>query len=359
MNVQSKPGPPIAKILLGCGCAGLVIAGIAVALTIGAGVFVSKKVYDENKEAISEGVEAIRKMEEAGKKARDNELKGLDDKSPSAAAVDPDDFAGWVRSPMTTDALQKHATFMESWEGSEAVKSFKESAKSLSESGKETPKGEELSASQKAKILAKGLSFHGDLSVATQEFEALSKSYGGPDVVLKRTFVAVALTTIAADIAKQHKIKDPASAKVAKLMLAAHEPAKKEVDALILAHSARLAAFKGIGQGQDEAAMKKLAEQLQQSEEKHKALTQRLSEAPGTLLVGRVAQESLKSWAALTDGQRRKLLEVGATLPTIPHLMLIPQIQNQKIMGAWLMTAQLSYESAKALKADEPAEQER
>lgn len=350
MVVVEKSGLPVAKVLLGCGCLTVLLGGIALVVAVGFGFFASKKLYDENKEAIEESAKALKDLQQASKRAQES---GKDGEQPSQPQnVEAKDMMIWVSTPLKPDQARAHLEFMKAWEGSKAVKEFKESAKKL----QAQPSKEKAGATDKLRAISQGVSLYSNLSEATQEFDTLSKAYGGVDAVMMRTFVAIALTSAARDLSEQQKLKDPASDKVAKLMISEQAKHKALFDQLLEGQRQRLELAKLMSQGGDQTKLEALSKQLEASSAKNKEASELVGTAPGLLLLGRLDEVSLKTWGELSSKERQELLQVASTLPTIPQLMMIPQVQDQRVLSSWLVGAELSRATAELFKGeqDEP-----
>lgn len=348
--VVEKSGPPVAKVLLGCGCLAILLGGVALAAIAGLGLFASKKVYDENKEAIHDSAKALKDLKRAANRAQESNKDN--EQASQAPSIEAKDMMAWVSGPLKPDQARAHLKFMTAWEGSASVKAFKESAKKL----QAQPSDQEAGAADKLRAISQGVSLYSNLSEATQEFDALSKAYGGVDAVMMRTFVAIALTSAARDLSEQKKLKDPASDKVAKLMLSEQAKHKALFDQLLEGQRQRLALAKVMSEGGDQTKLEALTKQLEASSAKNKEASELVGTAPGLLLLGRLDEVSLKTWAALSSDERKALLKVASTLPTIPQLMMIPQVQDQRILSSWLVGAELSRATAELFKGeqDEP-----
>lgn len=352
MTEVTKSGPPVAKILLGCGCLAIIIAGVTLATLGGIGFFASKKLYDENKEVLQEGAKAFKDLKQASKRAQD--AKGRDAQAPQAQeapAIEAKDMLAWVSAPLDPEQVRAHLKFMTTWESSKSVKEFNASVKKLQDQ-----RSGDKGAAEKVRALSQGISFYSNLSEASQEFDELAKRYGGVNAVLQRTFVAIALTSAARDLSEHQELKDPASDKVAKLMVSERDKYKALFDQLLEAQRQRIELAKLMSEGGDQAKLEPLTKKLEAEAAKSKEATELVSSAPGLLLLGRVDERSLKTWSSLSTTEREELLKVASTLPTIPQLMMIPQIQSQRLLSSWLVGAELSIATTELFKdeQDEP-----
>lgn len=353
MTEVTKSGPPVVKILLGCGCLAILVAGIALAAVGGVGFFASKKLYDENKEVFQEGAKAFKDLKQASDRAQDaKDRDPQGSQAEDAPAIETKDMLAWVSAPLEPAQVRAHLKFMTTWENSKSVKEFQASVKKLQDQKLD----DKSNAADKVRALSQGISFYSNLSEASQEFDALSKSYGGVNVVLQRTFVAIALTSAARDLSEHQKLKEPASDKVAKLMLSERGKYKSLFDQLLEAQRQRIELAKLMSEGGDQAKLESLTKKLEADAAKSKEATELMSSAPGLLLLGRIDERSLKTWSSLSTTEREELLKVASTLPTIPHLVMIPQIQSQRMLSSWLVGSELSLATADLFKdgQDEP-----
>lgn len=299
------------KILLGCGCLlGIIVAiAAAVIVAIGAGGFFAMNEAKEKAEELAVEAERMQEMTEKFKEEQAKKAEAAADQG----SVSRRKFLSWPTKPLSVDEALEHQKFMAEWKNSKAV-DLLESGKSLGEfSNKEDSSAlEKLEALESVKNLAFGA------GPARDELDQMSKTYGGADKVFERYYKLLAVCAAADGVAREKKIKDLSSDKVAAAMIDLHPESEKQFkdwETLYLEQYKRAHLV-----AKDPEAAKKAAQDKQAQEDMKRLgeASTALAQKPGVFLLGKLPASSVLAWKALDQKQRAAIAKSFKETPFLP-----------------------------------------
>jgi hypothetical protein len=326
---QDKGGFPFGRLLLGCGAIVALCAIVGVAMIVGAGFFVAKKV-DEHKEDFAKIKEQAKelqqdakRMNEKGREMRERAEARREANAPGAEAPAPADLFQAVSQPASADDLRQHMKLIDAWAKDPAALKHRAAHKKMMEV---------VNAGDAKPGITDAVEYSSLYQESMMAFEVLTRDSGGQDAALTRAVQVIALVSAARHISAQSKtnIDDPSS-KATAAQMKADKPKVEAEYARLTAARAKIAAL--MGDGADPA---KLAELFESAE--YKALAedqQRLatlaSTDPGFILLAKLPTASLDAWSALGDKDRAALVKRYDRLPDLP---MFGSLYGEKMDGA-------------------------
>lgn len=299
-TTTSKSGPPIGKILLGCGCLTLLVGGIiAAALAImvySAGEQAAKKLGDEYSisDAISVamgGAEAVPpEVAEAAKGTGDDAKSGSSASSAKPrkdkTELTPAKVRAAIQRPLTQKDVDRVFGIYEGLRKTDAYKQWNASLDSMKNAGKEKDKG----TLERMKMMRNGMKGFDAYQELFKEYDRLVKKAGGYDEYLASLVRMSGPAAAAKQIAKDHKKDKPESDEVAALILKELPEVKKEFQKTA-AEAKKIAAKNDGKQAFNPAALMMLQQ-------------------PGTIAMGRMPKKSFETWKKFSEKQRKEIIDL-------------------------------------------------
>lgn len=297
----SGGGLPWGKILIGCGCLSLI--GIAVAVGLGFFVYSAGSDWvEEQKKAVGVPDLPTTDGDETGSAGSD-QVASADAKQDfikkKEQALDPAKIRGYLARPLTKTDIREYTEFVEEWQDDPAYENYVEQWKAMEEMGKKKDDST-IGKLQQVRQLGKSMTAVRDVIEA---YDAHVKEHGGYQKHYGR-MMRIGGAVAAADlIAKDHKIKDADSDRVAKLILKDRPKIKAEYEKNIA--EARKAA--------KEAQRRKAAGKDPQDMAGMHAMLAVGQGGPGLIALARMPEASFQTWEDLSESERKELRETLKT----------------------------------------------
>lgn len=313
MSTPAKKKAPWGMILGGC-------AVLMVLLMIcggGASWFVLKKASKfADESGVGDLIEAAKSAEEAsgGAKGSKRGKAGKGGKAGAAdeaGAVDAEEAAraqreaalewtqvrAYIQQPLTKKDIDDYFKFKAKWEKDPAFRDWSAQTRKLKDLGEASNSRKKDSLADQLKTVSATAKWASDANRMVAAFDEFIRKEGGYEKYYSRQ-VRVGALIAAADTAAQHTegAGDPDSAAVAKQMLKERpEIARQYQDSIKEAKAAQKKAKKAANPEEANVGALMMMASLLQS--------------PGTVALARMPEQSFKTWAALSDKERKALRE--------------------------------------------------
>lgn len=336
MNQQGASSSfPIGKVLVGCGCLSILILGAIGVAVFGGGFLLYQKAEESG---VTEVVKSLDESLVEAKKDGGKQLgqKALD-KGKQEMDIDGDKLLAWPGVPLTKKDVDQHVAFMKQWEGSSFVKEARKNQATLQELSKKkkSDKGaldnlREINAAKNAVM---------NTARAFEELEKISPKYGGFHEVTRRYFQIMAIGGAASGVAAKQDTETLGSDATAKKMLAEHETWAKQYRTWAKVNQEYYRVM--LSSQSDPELVEKLSKDpdFQQSSEDQKRLNKVQKDNPGALVLGKLPRQSVETWLAMPEKERRQLLDNYTSMPLLPFFALVaPQKYSAQQMATQILT---------------------
>lgn len=299
MNTPAKKKTPWGLILGGC-------AVVMLLLLVGGGVaawFVYKKASQfADESGVGDLIEAARSADEGSGKSKSRKGSSASKGEPvdaeeaarnaQEAALEMSRVRAYIQDPLTRKDVDDYFKFKAKWEKDPAFRDWKAQSKKLKDLG-------EASNSNKKESLAKQLKTAGAVAKWATDGNRMVAAYdkfiqkeGGYEKYYSRQVRIGGVVAAAEAVAKSNEgDNDPNSAAVARQMLKERPEIAKQYKE---------------GVKEAKAAQKKAANSDEAGSGAFMMMAS-LMQSPGTVALARMPEQSFKTWAALSDKQRKDL----------------------------------------------------
>lgn len=343
MSQQGASGFPIGKVLIGCGCLSLLAMVIVAVAIFGGGFFLYQKAEESG---VTEVVKNLDDTLEGAKKDGGKSIKKKAlDKGKKEMNIDGEQLLEWPGMPLTKKDVDQHVAFMKRWEGSNFVKEARANQATLQELSKK--KKSEKGALDNLRELNAAKNAVMNTAKAYEEIEKIAPKYGGFNEVMRRYFQVMAIAGAASGVTEKQDVEALSSDATAKKMLSEHKEWAEQYRIWTKVNQEYYRVM--ISSQSDPQLMEKLSKDpdFQQSSEDQKRLSSIQRENPGALVLGKLPEQSVKTWSALSPKQRQDLLNNYTSMPLLPFFALIaPQKYSAQEMARQI----LSMEYARQIK---------
>jgi hypothetical protein len=294
---SDSKGLPWGKLILGCGCLGLIVlmcgGGVAAYMLVG-------KAADES------GVGDIVAMATGSKSpmgsSRDNSAEAKEirkeAKKRKEAALQPGKVRGYLKEPITKKDLREHFDFVERWQEDPTYKKWVEEFegfKEISEKNDDSISGQMRAVRQVGKT-GRAAS---DVMEAFDEFVRDDGSY--EDYYGRLTRIGGLLLASQAITESEKKLDDPDSDAVAKKMLAERPKVIEEYEKNIEEAKKAVAEAEQRGGGNKRSDPREMAA---------RASLMGMAQGPATIAFVRMPEESFEMWADLSPDKRKEVRDL-------------------------------------------------
>jgi hypothetical protein len=300
---SSGGGFPWGKVLAGCGCLTLVV------LLAGGGIayFAWSKAKDEYDKAKDEGgaVSLLEQLADEGSSGESgssgSSASGGKDKVNAKKkarearedALTHEKLRTYIREPLTMSDVDAYQEFVEEWRDNKAYKNWEKQWKALQDRSKDKDKdsmvGQLKTANQTAKTMQA-------VQQVWKAYDEHVREHGGYEEHYGRMTRIGGLMAAADAVAKEHKIDDANSDKVAAQMLEQRPEVAEQYEKNV--KDAREAAAKARESGNKDA---------QQMAAMQGIMT--LASNPGAVAMARMPEKSFETWDKLSPSERKELRE--------------------------------------------------
>lgn len=304
---SSGGGFPWGKVLAGCGCLTLVM--LLAAGGIGYWAFSSAKAeFDEASdddgflstiEQLSEKAEQAdgRKGASAEKTAKKGDGKSGNAKRRAMDArndaLSHEKLRSYIREPLTKKDVKAYNEFVEEWHENDAYQNWEKQWEALQARSKDKDKDSMTGKLKTARQTAKTMQA---VQTVWKAYDEHVREHGGYEEHFGRMTRIGGLIATADAVAKEHKIKDANSDKVAKQILEQRPEVAKEYKKNV--DEARKAAKKARESGDKDAADMAAMQGVMS-----------MMSSPGAVAMARMPEESFETWERLSVSEREELRE--------------------------------------------------
>ena len=303
-------GFPWGKVLAGCGC--LTLVALLVAGGVGYWLYSAGKeklndeeggfisaLEDMSESSGSRGSSSSGEGGEAGAASSGSSAKGAKKKARKAReeALSHKKLREYVRQPLTKSDVEEYKDFVKQWRQDKAYKNWNKQWKAMKarseDKDKESMVGQLKTARQTAKTMTA-------VQQVWKAYDEHIRQHGGYEKQYGRMTRVGGLIAAADAVAKEHKIENANSDKVAEKILEQRPEVAKEYQKNVEAarEAARAAKESGDKDAQQMASMQGLMTMMS---------------SPGAVAMARMPEESFETWAKMSEGERKELRELMKT----------------------------------------------